>query len=55
MLRESVGEYASNIIGPRVHAMDDAAKMDPEIVKSLFEQVSLRISGLETNRRGTWG
>lgn len=38
MLQEAVRKYATEQIKPKVSAMDAAAKMDPVIIKELFEQ-----------------
>lgn len=38
-LRESVSQFANTVIKPLVSEMDANAKMDPLLVKSLFEQV----------------
>lgn len=38
MLRETVRRFAENEVKPRVEAMDENEKMDPEIIKGLFEQ-----------------
>ncbi|WFC94900.1 hypothetical protein MBRA1_001538 [Malassezia brasiliensis] len=38
MLRETVRRFAENEVKPRVEAMDEAEKMDPAIIKGLFEQ-----------------
>lgn len=38
-LRESVSQFANTVIKPLVSEMDSNAKMDPLLVKSLFEQV----------------
>ncbi|EPQ25650.1 uncharacterized protein PFL1_06787 [Pseudozyma flocculosa PF-1] len=38
MLREAVKRFAEDVVAPRVQEMDEAEKMDPEIIKGLFEQ-----------------
>jgi hypothetical protein len=38
-LRESVEAYSRSTILPKVAHMDEVGKMDPDLVKSLFEQV----------------
>ena len=38
MLRESVRRFAENVVKPKVEKMDETEKMDPEIIKGLFEQ-----------------
>jgi len=38
MLREAVQRFAQDVVAPKVAAMDENEKMDPEIIKGLFEQ-----------------
>ncbi|WFD34999.1 hypothetical protein MCUN1_001845 [Malassezia cuniculi] len=38
MLREAVRRFAENEVKPKVEAMDENEKMDPEVIKGLFEQ-----------------
>lgn len=38
MLRESTAKFAQDIIAPRARAMDQASKLDPEVVSAMFEQ-----------------
>lgn len=38
MLRESVRRFAHEVVGPKVREMDENEKMDPEIIKAVFEQ-----------------
>src|SRR5918992_3852849 len=45
MFRASVREFAEGEIRPRVEAMDEHAKMDPVIIRQLFE---LGLMGIET-------
>lgn len=45
MFRASVREFAEGEIRPRVEAMDEHAKMDPSIIKQLFD---LGLMGIET-------
>src|ERR671921_1852271 len=45
MFRASVREFAEGEIRPRVEHMDEAAKMDPSIIKQLFD---LGLMGIET-------
>ncbi|HYO62218.1 MAG TPA: acyl-CoA dehydrogenase family protein, partial [Pyrinomonadaceae bacterium] len=45
MFRASVREFAEGEIRPRVEHMDEAAKMDPAIIKQLFD---LGLMGIET-------
>jgi len=45
MLRESVANFAKQKILPKVQEMDEKEKLDPEILKGLFEQ---GIMGVET-------
>ncbi|SAM86310.1 probable acyl-CoA dehydrogenase short-branched chain precursor [Ustilago bromivora] len=46
MLREAVQRFAQDNVAPKVEAMDEAEKMDPEIIKGLFEQ---GLMGIETS------
>ncbi|TFK56274.1 acyl-CoA dehydrogenase NM domain-like protein [Heliocybe sulcata] len=46
MLRESVQRFAQDVVAPKVREMDEAERMDPEIIKSLFEQ---GLMGIETS------
>lgn len=46
MLRESVRRFAEDVVQPKVEAMDENEKMDPEIIKGLFEQ---GLMGIETS------
>src|SRR6476660_690543 len=45
MFRSSVREFAEGEIRPRVEHMDEAAKLDPAIIKQCFE---LGLMGIET-------
>ncbi|KAK4689677.1 short-chain 2-methylacyl-CoA dehydrogenase, partial [Tremellales sp. Uapishka_1] len=45
MLRETVKKFADDVIGPKVREMDEAEKMDPSLIKALFEQ---GLMGIET-------
>lgn len=38
MLCDSVSKFANDIIAPKVREMDEAEKMDPQIIEQLFEQ-----------------
>lgn len=38
MMSETVSKFAQDIIAPKVREMDEAEKMDPEIVERCFEQ-----------------
>jgi len=38
MVRESAKTWAEKVVRPRVRAMDDASKIDPEILSGLFSQ-----------------
>ncbi|KAJ8605675.1 hypothetical protein MRB53_041392 [Persea americana] len=38
MMAESVSKFAAEVIAPRVREMDEAEKMDPEIIERCFEQ-----------------
>lgn len=37
MLKEAAAEFADSVIKPKVHEMDEAAKLDPELIKMFFE------------------
>ena len=37
MLKDAAAEFADTIIKPKVHEMDEAAKLDPDLVKQFFE------------------
>src|SRR5262245_43242394 len=45
MFRASVKEFAEGELRPRVEQMDEAAKMDPAVIKQIFE---LGLMGIET-------
>jgi short/branched chain acyl-CoA dehydrogenase len=36
-MRDMVSKFASEVIAPKVKAMDEAEVMDPEVIKALFE------------------
>lgn len=36
-LRAMVGKFAADTVGPRVQAMDEEEKLDPTVLKGLFE------------------
>ena len=38
LLRETVLKFSTDVVEPKVREMDEAEKMDPEIIKGLFEQ-----------------
>lgn len=38
MMAESCSKFANEIIAPKVREMDEAERMDPEIVEKCFEQ-----------------
>ena len=38
MMAESVSKFASEVIAPKVRAMDEAENMDPDIIERCFEQ-----------------
>ncbi|KAG8715701.1 hypothetical protein FRC08_010257 [Ceratobasidium sp. 394] len=46
MLRDVVSRFAKDVVAPRVREMDEAEKMDPTIVKGLFEN---GLMGIETS------
>ncbi len=37
MLRDAAAEFADSMIKPKVHEMDEAARLDPELIKQFFE------------------
>lgn len=37
MLKEAVADFAKQMIAPKVHDMDQNAKLDPELIKQFFE------------------
>ncbi|TVR17414.1 MAG: acyl-CoA dehydrogenase [Balneolaceae bacterium] len=37
MLKEAAAEFADTVIKPKVHEMDEAAKLDPELIHMFFE------------------
>ena len=37
-LQRSVADYAQNVVKPLVRKMDDESKLDPGLIKGLFEQ-----------------
>merc|ERR1719215_203101 len=38
MFKEMVSKFANEKVAPRVRAMDEAQKMDPEIIQAMFDQ-----------------
>jgi alkylation response protein AidB-like acyl-CoA dehydrogenase len=48
LFRDAVREFAVNEIGPRVHRMDEAQQMDPDLIPQLFE---MGLMGIETPDR----
>ncbi|KAH8929860.1 acyl-CoA oxidase [Atractiella rhizophila] len=46
MLRETVQKFATEVIAPKVREMDENERMDPAIIKGLFEQ---GLMGIETS------
>ncbi|KAF8760228.1 acyl-CoA oxidase [Rhizoctonia solani] len=46
MLRDVVSRFAREVVAPKVREMDEAEKMDPSIVKGLFEN---GLMGIETD------
>lgn len=46
MLRDVVSRFAREVVAPRVREMDEAEKMDPTIIKGLFEN---GLMGIETD------
>ena len=43
LLRETARKFSEEVVAPRVRDMDESEKMDPEIIKGLFEN---GVSGL---------
>ena len=37
MLRDAAAEFADTVIKPKVHEMDEAAKLDPELIDMFFD------------------
>lgn len=37
-LQEAAADFAKQMVAPRVHAMDAASKLDPELIRAFFEQ-----------------
>lgn len=37
MLKDAAAEFADTVIKPKVHEMDEAAKLDPDLIKQFFE------------------
>ncbi|HEX7120230.1 MAG TPA: acyl-CoA dehydrogenase [Longimicrobiales bacterium] len=50
MFRDAVRQFAEEVVAPRVHAMDDAGAIDPDLPPQLFE---LGLMGVEVPER--WG
>lgn len=50
MFREAVRQFAEETIAPRVHAMDEAGRIDPDLIPQLFE---LGLMGIEVPEE--WG
>ncbi|GAA5971818.1 hypothetical protein JCM11641_001525 [Rhodosporidiobolus odoratus] len=46
MLKELVKKFSDDVVAPRVEAMDENEKMDPEVIKALFDQ---GLMGIETS------
>lgn len=46
MLQDAVRKFAEEVVQPKVEAMDENEKMDPEVIKGLFEQ---GLMGIETS------
>ncbi|GAA5923583.1 hypothetical protein JCM3775_000438 [Rhodotorula graminis] len=46
MLKEAVKKFSEEVVAPRVYEMDENEKMDPAIIKGLFEQ---GLMGIETD------
>ncbi|KXS14636.1 acyl-CoA dehydrogenase NM domain-like protein [Gonapodya prolifera JEL478] len=52
MLKESVARFAREVVAPRVSEMDEKEKMDPEIIKGLFDNGFMAIEA-ETDYGGS--
>jgi len=52
MLKEAAADIAESIIKPKVQEMDEAAKLDPEIIKTFFEMGLMGIEIPESYRGG---
>ena len=50
LFRETVRQFGTDAIAPRAHAMDEAARLDPDLITQLFE---LGLMGIEIPER--WG
>jgi alkylation response protein AidB-like acyl-CoA dehydrogenase len=50
MFRDTVRQFAQDAVTPRVSSMDEAAKMDPDLIKELFE---IGLMGIEIPEK--WG
>ncbi|KAL8280728.1 hypothetical protein RQP46_006732 [Phenoliferia psychrophenolica] len=50
MFREAVRKFATEVVQPKVYAMDEAEKMDPALIKALFDQ---GLMAIETEEK--WG
>lgn len=48
MLKEAAAEFGKSVIKPKSRAMEEAAKLDPEIIKELFE---MGLMGIEIPER----
>lgn len=48
MFRDAIAEFATGEVGPRVKAMEQAAKLDPELLPKYFE---LGLMGIEVEER----
>ena len=45
LLRETARKFSEEFVAPRVREMDESEKMDPEVIKGLFENgASVRLS-----------
>lgn len=48
MLKEAAAEFAESVISPKVREMDEAAKLDPELIRQFFE---MGLMGVEIPER----
>jgi len=56
MLKDAAAEFAASVIAPHVHEMDEAAKLDPSIVRQFFEMglMGIEISEQYSGAGGTF-
>ena len=44
MLKEAAADFADTVIQPKVQEMEEAAKLDPDLIKQFFE---MGLTGIE--------